>query len=85
MKTKLLLSNIFTFFVRDDDNIDGWLQKANEAWVFVAELQNVITTPSLENFKSSGSLQIVALSSCVILHNVPINMLEMGKSGGKLG
>ena len=34
----------FKLFVSDDDDNDGWLQKANEARVFVAEFQNVITT-----------------------------------------
>ena len=44
----------FKLFVSDDDDNDGWLQKANEARVFVAEFQNVITTksPHLMFFKS---------------------------------
>ena len=36
----------FKLFVSDDDDNDGWLQKANEARVFVAEFQNVIATKS---------------------------------------
>ena len=41
--------HIKLFTVGDDDNTDGWLQKANEAWVFLAELQNVIITDFLNH------------------------------------